>query len=96
MLDFEQSSYGIRHKEDKDSNYTCLEELSKHYKIAIEVYSEEPSNDFEEHYVVENGKITCKSCVSILNGGFPEDEDWNFKAIEQAVAKDNTVPSLNL
>lgn len=65
---------------------TNLVELSKDLGVRIEVFSEEPGMCFQEHYLIENGKLVVDESVEIeekydektglydIEGGF----DWCF------------------
>lgn len=44
---------------------TNLVELSKELSLRIEVYGEEPNMSFEEHYVIEYGKLVVDETVDI-------------------------------
>jgi len=49
---------------DKNSpEETNLQDLSEQLNLEIEVYSEEPGMDFQEHYYVANGEEIVDDCV---------------------------------
>lgn len=50
------------HEQSSDINVTCIEELSEKYGIEVELWSQEPGMEFEEHYHIKNGKILCDDC----------------------------------
>lgn len=52
--------------DDVDVNtleFITLLEATKKWNLVMEVYSEEPGCQFQEHYVFDNGTILCDECV---------------------------------
>lgn len=46
-----------------------IDELSKIYGLYIEIWSDEPLMEFQEHYYIINGKIIIDECFSSQFGG---------------------------
>ena len=70
---------GFYKDKDKNSNYTCLEDLSEKYGLYIEVYSEECGFCFQEHYIFENGQVICEDSVDWSEhfiGDYDTYEEW--------------------
>lgn len=46
--------------------FITLLEATKKWNLVIEVYSEEPGCEFQEHYVFDNGTVLCDECVEYI------------------------------
>ena len=47
----------------EELEFITLLEATEKWNLVMEVYSEEPGCEFQEHYVFDNGTILCDECV---------------------------------
>lgn len=47
----------------RELEFITLLEATEKWSLVMEVYSEEPGCEFQEHYVFDNGKVLCDECV---------------------------------
>lgn len=82
-------SYQYDHKDDPKYNGTDIVTLSKELHLKIEIFSEEPGMCFQEHYLIDNGKLLVDEthdyqCEETENGewecveGFPNYLEFSF------------------
>lgn len=65
--------------DDKVLTFITLDEASKIYNVDVEVYSEEPGCEFQEHYLIQKGKFIKDECVhyeEYFKGDFETKEDF--------------------
>lgn len=57
------SMWSFGDKNSDDLEFITLWEACKKWNIVMEVYSEEPGCEFQEHFICDKGDILCDECV---------------------------------
>lgn len=59
----EPNLWAFSAREKEELEFITLLEATEKWNLVMEVYSEEPGCEFQEHYVFDNGTILCDECV---------------------------------
>ena len=59
----EPNIWAFSTREKEELEFITLLEATERWNLVMEVYSEEPGCEFQEHYVFDNGTILCDECV---------------------------------
>ena len=59
----EPNIWAFSQREKNDLEFITLIEATEKWNLVVEVYSEEPGCEFQEHYVFDNGNVLCDECV---------------------------------
>lgn len=51
-------------RDDKNLEFITLFEACEKWNLVMEVYSEEPGCEFQEHYICDKGRVICDECVN--------------------------------
>ena len=70
---------------DDDCEYITLFEACRKWNLDMEVYSAESGCCFQEHYMIEDGTLTCEDCVD-----YYEYYIGDYETIEEAEAELDT------
>lgn len=59
----EPNIWAFSQREKEELEFITLLEATKKWNLVMEVYSEEPGCEFQEHYIFDNGTILCDESV---------------------------------
>ena len=59
----EPNIWAFSTREKEELEFITLLEATERWSLVMEVYSEEPGCEFQEHYVFDNGIVLCDECV---------------------------------
>lgn len=67
--------YSIKYamREGEPYGFESLEDISKRLGLVVEVFSTEPGNGFQEHFLVNQGEVLIDECVDDYKEYFVED-----------------------
>lgn len=74
-----KGTYQGDHKNDPKYNGTTIVALSKELNLKIEIYSEETGMCFQEHYLIDKGKVLINDCREC---NWEENEDGEYEPVD--------------